>query len=212
MFSAVQGRGKPLPRSPAEHNPFIAREEFLMNRIIQKNGAAPPWVEIQLELENSVSKFRQILRESWTRRAVRVLSDSFLGSMPSVEMISGYRDPAWLEKERSYHEMAIKELNGIVRRYNGVAPYTVRRPLYTREAEVDRMYEDCVDDIRKGLEERSRNLGVGSQGSGSRGGGGVQADGKLAGWILGDKPSIYLFRKIVKWIREVFRRLFHVGA
>ena len=30
-----------------EKNPFIAREEFLMNRIVQRNGAAPPWVEIQ---------------------------------------------------------------------------------------------------------------------------------------------------------------------
>lgn len=30
-----------------EKNPFIEREEFLMNRIVQRNGAAPPWVELQ---------------------------------------------------------------------------------------------------------------------------------------------------------------------
>ena len=30
-----------------ESNPFIAREEFFMNRIVQRNGAAPPWVEVQ---------------------------------------------------------------------------------------------------------------------------------------------------------------------
>ena len=30
-----------------EGNPFIGREEFLMNRIVQRNGAAPPWVELQ---------------------------------------------------------------------------------------------------------------------------------------------------------------------
>ncbi len=30
-----------------ERNPFIAREEFLMNRIVQRNGAAPPWVDLQ---------------------------------------------------------------------------------------------------------------------------------------------------------------------
>ncbi|EEB97550.1 hypothetical protein MPER_03107, partial [Moniliophthora perniciosa FA553] len=46
-FNNVQGRGKPLVRTVEESNPFIAREEFLMNRIIQKNGAAPPWVELQ---------------------------------------------------------------------------------------------------------------------------------------------------------------------
>jgi len=33
--------------SDAERNPFIAREEFLMNRMVQRNGAAPPWVELQ---------------------------------------------------------------------------------------------------------------------------------------------------------------------
>lgn len=43
----VKGRGQPLMRSIEETNPFIAREEFLMNRIVQRNGAAPPWVEVQ---------------------------------------------------------------------------------------------------------------------------------------------------------------------
>ena len=46
-FKAIKGRGKPLVRESDEHNPFIAREEFLMNRIVQRNGAAPPWVELQ---------------------------------------------------------------------------------------------------------------------------------------------------------------------
>ena len=32
--------------SDDEKNPFIGREEFLMNRIVQRNGAVPPWVEL----------------------------------------------------------------------------------------------------------------------------------------------------------------------
>lgn len=44
----VKGRGQPIARLSEERNPFIAREEFLMNRIVQRNGAAPPWVEVQL--------------------------------------------------------------------------------------------------------------------------------------------------------------------
>jgi len=43
----IEGRGKPMVISDGERNPFIAREEFLMNRIVQRNGAAPPWVELQ---------------------------------------------------------------------------------------------------------------------------------------------------------------------
>ena len=46
-FNDIQGRGKPIVVSSGEKNPFIGREEFLMNRIVQRNGAAPPWVELQ---------------------------------------------------------------------------------------------------------------------------------------------------------------------
>lgn len=47
LFNTVKGRGKPLAKNHEEFNPFIGREEFLMNRIVQRNGAAPPWVEFQ---------------------------------------------------------------------------------------------------------------------------------------------------------------------
>jgi DnaJ family protein C protein 28 len=46
-FRSVKGRGKPIAREIEQSNPFIPREEFLMNRIVQRQGAAPPWVEIQ---------------------------------------------------------------------------------------------------------------------------------------------------------------------
>ena len=46
-FNYIKGRGKPMVISSDEKNPFIEREEFLMNRIVQRNGAAPPWVELQ---------------------------------------------------------------------------------------------------------------------------------------------------------------------
>jgi Domain of unknown function (DUF1992) len=45
-----------------ERNPFISREEFLMNQIVQRNGVAPPWVENQggkyeqLYIDNSASE------------------------------------------------------------------------------------------------------------------------------------------------------------
>lgn len=34
-------------RDTAERNPFIGREEFLMNRIVRRNNAAPPWIDLQ---------------------------------------------------------------------------------------------------------------------------------------------------------------------
>lgn len=53
QFRNIKGRGKPMQTLTEEKNPFIAREEFLMNRIVQRNGAAPPWVEIQGGKHNS---------------------------------------------------------------------------------------------------------------------------------------------------------------
>lgn len=47
VFKNVKGRGLPMTRAVEERNPFIAREEFLMNRIVRRNGAAPPWVDLQ---------------------------------------------------------------------------------------------------------------------------------------------------------------------
>ena len=41
------GRGKPMPKDAAESNPFISRTEFLMNRILKEQEAAPPWIEMQ---------------------------------------------------------------------------------------------------------------------------------------------------------------------
>lgn len=46
-FKNLKGRGKPAEQDIAEHNPFISGEEFLVNRMVQRNGAAPPWVELQ---------------------------------------------------------------------------------------------------------------------------------------------------------------------
>lgn len=47
LFNNVKGRGQPLASHTQDKNPFIGREEFLMNRIVQRQGAAPPWVEVQ---------------------------------------------------------------------------------------------------------------------------------------------------------------------
>ncbi|OBZ70344.1 hypothetical protein A0H81_09765 [Grifola frondosa] len=76
QFKTVKGRGQPIVQTVEDKNPFIAREEFLMNRIVQQQGAAPPWVEIQGELETAITSFREIVKQSWTRRAIRMLTAS----------------------------------------------------------------------------------------------------------------------------------------
>ncbi|KAG2152527.1 hypothetical protein BD769DRAFT_1624085 [Suillus cothurnatus] len=160
-FDKIKGRGQPMVRLSDEYNPFIAREEFLMNRIVQRNGAAPPWVEVQIELETAVNSFRDVLRQSWTRRAIRTLTMlQPAAALPSLSLgsVTSLRDREWEERECSYHDTAVAELNSLVRKYNALAPYSVRRPYHSREAELAKAYQDCGDDILRGISERRREI------------------------------------------------------
>ncbi|KAJ8507161.1 hypothetical protein ONZ45_g10437 [Pleurotus djamor] len=158
VFNNVKGRGQPIVRKSEEYNPFIAREEYIMNRIVQRNGAAPPWVEIQQEMEAEIRSFRAVLRQAWTRYALRSLTvefHSYRGAhRPTFADVSALRDNSWEQREASYHDAALLEINSLVRKYNTVAPYAVRRPLYMRTQELEKMYKDSVEDIMKGLDER----------------------------------------------------------
>ncbi|KAJ6482126.1 hypothetical protein C8R47DRAFT_1134000 [Mycena vitilis] len=153
LFNYVKGRGKPITRAPEESNPFIAREEFLMNRIVKRNGAAPPWVQLQSELDASLDTFRHLLLEGWTRHAVRALTLHGVGTAADVR---AFRDPAWATREASYHATALAEVNERVRRYNALAPYAVRRPLYVLEPELAGVYARAVEDVERALAERSK--------------------------------------------------------
>lgn len=76
LFKENKLRGKPIQRDMEEKNPFLAREEYFMNRIVKRQGAAPPWVELNMELETELSGWRGRFDESWIRRASRMISSS----------------------------------------------------------------------------------------------------------------------------------------
>ncbi|KAK0491555.1 hypothetical protein IW261DRAFT_1438315 [Armillaria novae-zelandiae] len=168
VFNAVKGRGQPMTRTVEESNPFIGREEFLMNRIVQRNGAAPPWVELQGELDTAVQSFRELLRQSWIRQTLRNLTTNhpaqFLAQF-NLNDVKRHRDPDWEMRERTYHDTAVEGVNALVRKYNGLAPYSVRRPYYNRSVEIGMLYEDCAGEIMKQLAERVESV----QGGGTPG-------------------------------------------
>lgn len=155
-FDNLKGFGKPIEKDPADNNPFIDAEEALLNSWVRRNGASPPWVELQHDLDSSVQTFRDILQTAWIRRAVRMLNQSgnydpsYLATA-TPESLSLLRDVEWEQKERAYHEHAIAELNSQVRRYNGLAPYSVRRGLFTVESELARCYSNCGQHILDAL-------------------------------------------------------------
>ncbi|KAJ8462937.1 hypothetical protein ONZ51_g10586 [Trametes cubensis] len=160
-FNNVKGRGQPIARVAEDKNPFIGREEFLMNRIVQRQGAAPPWIEVQGELESAVASFREVVKQSWTRRALRMITSAHpVALLPRLTLddVTAMRDPEWEERERGYHDTALNELNSLVRKYNGMAPYAVRRPYYMLNVELERVYKEAAEDILKGLQERAQGV------------------------------------------------------
>lgn len=76
LFKENKLRGKPIQRDMEEKNPFLAREEYFMNRIVKRQGAAPPWVELNMELETELKSWRQRFDDSWVRRASRMITTS----------------------------------------------------------------------------------------------------------------------------------------
>ena len=115
-----------MTEDPASKNPFIAREEYLMNRIVQRQGAMPAWVEFQQDLTTALDSFRETLRQSWIRRAFRMItSENSIHSLPSFSAakLRRMRDVEWEEKERGFHETAIGEINKLVMRYNGMVRF-----------------------------------------------------------------------------------------
>ncbi|GAA5979305.1 hypothetical protein JCM10908_002873 [Rhodotorula pacifica] len=162
VFDNVQGRGKPIERDHAESNPFIDRTEFLMNRILKTQEAAPPWIELQKELDSAIAAFRTELRANWTRRAIRIRSTEGLTTAVVREVREGWTDPEWIARERGYHDVSLKTLNEMTRKYNIIAPYNVRRPLLTVANELREAVSSCAPSIATELQRRLDH-GMGTQ-------------------------------------------------
>ncbi|GAA5826329.1 hypothetical protein JCM11251_007256 [Rhodosporidiobolus azoricus] len=154
LFRNIRGRGKPLPKDDAESNPFISRSEFLINRIMKEQDTAPPWVEMQKELELALSTWRTNLRASWSRRAIRIRSSEGLTPAVIREVKEGWMDPEWEARERAYHDAALHDVNQLVRKYNVIAPYHVRRPLLTLRSELDTAISGSASHIAAELQRR----------------------------------------------------------
>lgn len=117
-----------------------------------------------LELDTAIRTFREILRQSWVRQAVR----SFTSSIPfdllhnvTISDVTTFRDAEWQRREQKYHQVALEEVNALVRKYNGLAPYAVRRAYLIQSVEYEKLFEACAQEIFQELRQRAeRGEGV----------------------------------------------------
>ncbi|KAI9512191.1 hypothetical protein F5148DRAFT_1164690, partial [Russula earlei] len=110
---------------------------------------------VQGELEAAVASFRAVLKQTWVRRAVRMLTLSCRSPHGmSLADARAESDREWDAHERAYHESPLRELNSLVRKYNALAPFAVRRAYHVRDVELGRAYEDGGEDVLREIEGR----------------------------------------------------------
>ncbi|XP_048137959.1 uncharacterized protein LOC115731342 isoform X2 [Rhodamnia argentea] len=65
-FENLPGKGKPLDLGV---NPHADPAEDTLYRILNKNGCAPEWVELNKEIRNAMSEWRRALKKAWMSRS-----------------------------------------------------------------------------------------------------------------------------------------------
>jgi aarF domain-containing kinase len=96
---------------------------------VKRQGALPPWIELQNNLDTSLEAFRSTLLSTYSTHVVRsVISTTSLDPLPPLHTIP-VRDELWEAREHKFHQENVRQINDLVRRMNAVAPSIVRRPL-----------------------------------------------------------------------------------
>lgn len=92
-------------------------------------------------------------------------------------------------------------MNSLVRKYNGLAPYSVRRSYYVRSVELEKAFKDAGPDILRGIEERSTKLGFEVKGNMPRDSekSGVETVGAKSPWSILDVIRDWLSKLSGRW-------------
>jgi DnaJ homolog subfamily C member 28 len=104
-------------------------------------------------VDSSLLTFRQILIQGWVRHALRKMSTGPSGilSRDKFESSTLLGDKQWENRENSFHITALEEVNSLIRNYNSVAPYSVRKAYIDLQAELKRTYQVSWQIIREEL-------------------------------------------------------------
>ena len=112
------------------------------------------------ELDAELSAFRRSIQTSYTRYAIRHLTSSLhdpTSHSPPSTPTQPVRFPNWEHLHNAYHLASLTSLNSLIRRYNAVAPYPVRRPVLTLEGEMKLVSEASWAKVIEGIEGRVRS-------------------------------------------------------
>lgn len=66
-----------------------------------------------------------------------------------------FRDPHWEETERSYHQLAIENLNSLTRTYNLMAPNLAKKPYFSLDRELRACFADVAPQVADEILQRA---------------------------------------------------------
>lgn len=119
QFENLPGKGKPLDLTS---NPHVDPAEDTLYRILNKNGCAPEWVELNKDIRSKIAAWRFALKKSLI----------FKG---------GNDDSKWVEISGSL-KLQLRDLNNLVFRYNLIVPFGRQMFGFKWEKELDRQQEE----------------------------------------------------------------------
>ncbi|KAL1566026.1 dnaJ subfamily C member 28-like [Salvia divinorum] len=119
QFENLPGKGKPLD---LDTNPHADPAEDTLYRILNKNGCAPEWVELNKEIRNSIAGWRIALGRAWMCK-------------------DGVDDSKWLEASEAL-KLQLRDLNNKVFRYNLIVPFGRQMFGFKWEREIDQLNEE----------------------------------------------------------------------
>lgn len=113
---------------------------------MKRQGALPPWIELQNQVETDLRNFRNLLKDSYVRHVGRnIMSTHSLATLPPKDYIPG-RDEAWEAREASFHEENVRQLNNLIRKMNTQAPMPSRKGMVVLEKELEAVRGDALRD------------------------------------------------------------------
>lgn len=118
-FENLPGKGKPLDLSI---NPYADPAEDTLYRILNKNGCAPEWVELNKEIRSAMSEWRRALKKAWMSRS------------------NGSRSE-WDERSEAL-KVQMRSINDKVFRYNLLVPFGRQMSGMKWEKELDRLSDE----------------------------------------------------------------------
>ena len=156
----AKGEFKNIPRGkrlePINNLPYVGMTEYFLNEMIQREGAAPPWIERQTKLNVEIDQFRRRLLQSLQTRLIKNVLDKThgLSAKQRIEFSKKHyihhrssRDREWEIEHQEYHQLSIAEVNNTIRSYNLQAPESARRGYLDLERELVSACETVVSNL-----------------------------------------------------------------